>query len=304
MTARSLPSPSPVGDYGEAEDHGVLDRPTLIKLHADELANMPSSSATNHDKLAYLRACNGDSNEATERFLATQAWRSKTGISNLLRNDEWLAMEKEMRSILWYDYLGPDQHGRPVLVERVGRWEVTKVLGSIRADYDDSKDSTESAEENEKGETFLKIHCMSCEIMLQMNRDKQGSGDQQEASGIKDNRGQIVIMDLANLRPWHLDPRLAVAFGRLAKIDSLHYPDTLAHIWVVNAPYLFKALSKLIQPFLDPDTIGKFHVSSGVPKELIACVGKECLPVELGGDRVGIFPYEEGAQISAHPLQG
>jgi hypothetical protein len=100
-----------------------------------------------------------------------------------------------------------------------------------------------------------------------------------------------------------LDPRLATAFGSVAQIDTLHYPDTLAHVWVVNAPYLFHGLSKLVQPFLHPDTFGKFHVSTYVPDELVDCIGKDFLPEELGGSRKGIFPYNEAASMSDHPLK-
>ena len=33
-----------------------------------------------------------------------------------------------------------------------------------------------------------------------------------------------------------------IAFARL-RIDEAHYPDTVAHIFVVNAPWIFQALS-------------------------------------------------------------
>ena len=57
----------------------------------------------------------------------------------------------------------------------------------------------------------------------------------------------------------------------------------------------------MIQHFLDPDTVGKFHVSSTVPEELLECVGEDCLPEELQGRRKGIFPYNQKATLSDVP---
>jgi hypothetical protein len=278
----------------------VLDRESLIQMHIEQLSQMKLlPQASNHGKLAYFRACNGDIQLAAERLQATLEWRKQAGVSHLLTDPIWLAKEKYMRKTLWYDYLGPDRHGRPILVERGGRWDVGKVLSSIWPHYyaqvyPDDVETTEQDRIDE--ESFVKLHCASCEIMLQTDRHCSTPD-----TPVKDDRGMIIIMDLKGLRPWHLDPRLATAFGKVAAVNSAHYPDTLAHVWVVNAPYLFNALSRMVQPFLDPDTIGKFHVSSGIPPELAECVGADCLPEELGGSRKGIFPYAEDAPMSDYP---
>ncbi|KAL3942288.1 MAG: hypothetical protein SGBAC_003497 [Bacillariaceae sp.] len=283
----------------------VLDRHSLIQKHIEQLSQMNVglllSTTTNHEKLAYFRACNGSVEQATRRLQATLEWRTQTGISNLLTDPIWLTKERSMRKTLWYDYLGPDCHGRPVLVERGGRWDVGQVLSSVWPHYYNAKvypDDGIEAKEQDKidEESFVKLHCMSCEVMLQMDRHCSTPD-----TPVKDDRGMVIIMDLKGLRPWHLDPRLATAFGKIAAVNSAHYPDTLAHVWVVNAPYLFNGLSRMVQPFLDPDTVGKFHVSSGIPPELADCVGSGCLPEELGGSRKGIFPYAEDAPMSDYP---
>ena len=76
---------------------------------------------------------------------------------------------------------------------------------------------------------------------------------------------------------------------------------------VVNAPPIFRALSKLVARFLHPDTRAKLRVfgpgpSSGgragsrVSPEAAACLAELCgagaLPAELGGDLpLGSPPY-------------
>ncbi|CAJ1935092.1 unnamed protein product [Cylindrotheca closterium] len=295
-SSSSQASSQPHAGYNVLEQ--VLDRESLIQKHIEQLSQM-KLQATNHDKLAYFRACNGDIQQATHRLQATLEWRKQGGISQLLKDPTWLTREKEMRKTLWYDYLGADRHGRPILVERGGRWDVRKVLSSIwphyyAQNYPDGTDTTEQDKIDE--ESFVKLHCMSCEIMLQTDRHCSTPDNP-----VKDDRGMIIIMDLKGLRPWHLDPRLATAFGKVAAVNSTHYPDTLAHVWVVNAPYLFNGLSRMVQPFLDPDTVGKFHVSSGIPPELAQCVGTDCLPEELGGSRKSIFPYAQDSPMSDYP---
>lgn len=304
-------------DDNNGENDTVLDRFLLIHRHADDLKKIGVENATDNDRLAFYRACKGDTIRAQQRLTATMEWRKRNNISGVLQDPVWLSKEKEMRQTLWYDYMGPDQHGRPVLVERVGNWNVGKVLESTRSDNKKEKevddadkkeneeviDDENSTDSEHKMDSFLTLHNMCCETLMTMDRTTKGNNERTDNKVIRDDRGQVIIMDLNGLRPWHLDPRLAKAFGKLAKNDADYYPDTLAHLWVVNAPYTFHALSLLVKPFLDPDTISKFHVSSSVPKELIECVGTECLPEELGGTRTGIFPYNERAPMSDHPRQ-
>mmetsp|Transcript_7158 Transcript_7158/g.16787 ORF Transcript_7158/g.16787 Transcript_7158/m.16787 type:complete len:319 (-) Transcript_7158:141-1097(-) len=285
-----------------SSSEGVLDRAALIKEHAYSLDQINISGATDHEKLAYYRACNGDVKKAEQRLQATLNWRQERNVDKLLKDPKMLQKEGEMRRILWYDYLGPDKHGRPVLVERVGRWNVNQVLSTIYHDDKNKTDDDPAANSGDDSRTlceFQDLHIMSCETLLQMSREQ--SNNNKPSNNMLDDRGQVVIMDLAGLRPWHLRRKLASAFGRIAKVDSDHYPDTLAHIWIVNAPCLFRALCKMVQHFLDPDTVGKFHVSSTVPKELVECVGEDCLPEELLGKRKGIFPYNESGRISGFP---
>lgn len=256
-------------------DPTVLDRTRLLEKHAGDLARIEVEGTTPHERLAYLRAAKFDVDDAAARLRETVRWRADAGIDGVMSDPNWRRREREHRRLLAYDYLGTERYGRPAMVERVGRWDVTRVLEAASGDPD----------------AFLTLHCMACETLLRMDRPP----------GTVDDRGQVVIMDCLGLTAWHLDPRLAAAFGKLAANDAAHYPDTLARIFVVNAPYLFSAVAALISPFMDPDTYSKVHVSSGVPAELADCVGEDCLPAELGGKRTGVFPYDEEAQVSEHP---
>ena len=43
----------------------------------------------------------------------------------------------------------------------------------------------------------------------------------------------------------------------IASHDSVHYPDRLAILFVINVPMLFSAIWKLVSPFIDPVTVKK-----------------------------------------------
>ena len=67
------------------------------------------------------------------------------------------------------DYVGTDKHGRPLLIERVGAWDIQAVL-----------DATEDLEK------FTTLHAMADETLLQMQRP----------AAAKDPRGFVLIVDM------------------------------------------------------------------------------------------------------------
>lgn len=73
------------------------------------------------------------------------------------------------------DYIGLDQHGRPILLERVGAWIIGTVL-----------------EASEDLEEFQILHAMCHEILRDMERPE----------GVKDPRGVVLIIDLDGLLDW------------------------------------------------------------------------------------------------------
>lgn len=255
-----------------------LDRLALLEDHADAIRALCCAAGGKHDEmesLAYLRASKFDVAVAARRLQETDKWRSQTSLSIKMADREWREAERATRSILLYDYLGLDRYGRPVMVERVGAWDVSAVL-LVSADSD----------------RFTTLHTMACETLALMRRP----------GWARDPRGTVLIMDMRGLSRSHLSLRLLGVFRALNDVDAAFYPDSVAHIFVVNAPGIFGVLSSMVRPLLDPDTSSKFHIASGVPEELRVVVGKECLPEELGGIRRGMFPYDTRAQPSRHPV--
>lgn len=279
--------PPAVRDAGFAAK--PLDREALLEQHRDDVAALRAAVSEaaqqlgqgacvepvdDHTLLAFLRATGFSVPLAQERLQATAAWRQESRIEAMMCDDAWRDAERGMRHVLLYDYLGLDQHGRPVLVERVGAWDVSAVL-----------------EASQDLERFCSLHAMAAETMARIPRP----------AGAVDCRGYSLIMDMAGLGLHHLRPRLARVFAAVNNIDEQHYPDSVSHIFVVNAPSIFAALYRMIKPVLNSDTSTRMHCSAGLSDELLACLGPECVPKELGGALEQMFPYHLSAPLSEHP---
>ncbi len=63
-----------------------------------------------------------------------------------------------------------------------------------------------------------------------------------------------------------------------------YYPETLANLYIINAPWIFHPLWALIKPWLDPVTKNKFHIlGSSFREKLQEVIDLDQLPVEYGG---------------------
>jgi len=264
----------------------ILNRLILLKENASPIQQLRHEFPVSppHELLGFLRACQLetplDTNEqhiknTVTRLRKTHKWRAEIGLEEAMNDDHWVKNENQHRSLLQYDIVGNDVHGRPILVELVGRWNVERILANSTNDP----------------AAFTKLHAMTIERLTTMERTK----------GCLDPRGQVVIMDCLGLSRAHFS--LVSTLQSISQVDADHFPDTLAELYVVNAPYIFTALAALCRPFVSSETLQKFHVSSGVPEALLEFIAPQVLPAELGGVRKDCFPYDSEApptSIAAH----
>jgi len=246
----------------------TLDRQGLLAAHREEIAQLRSatnSKLTDHDLLAHLRAAQLQGQDPVDRVLATMKWRKQSGIGQKAADRFWQEAEYEFRKVLKYDFLGHDLFGRPVLVERVGAWDVRQVEAAA-ADL----------------ERFVLLNALVCEQLVHMRRPASTS----------DARGVIVVLDMDGLGQGHLSSKLLRAFTAVARVIRAFYPDMLADVFVVKAPWLFSALHMAIQPVLSGRTLSGVHISTSVPTSL-GNLGAACLPTDLRGIRTHVFPYDE-----------
>lgn len=184
-----------------ADDHaGVLDRHALLESHARLLDRLRSTAdrlrlpccADPHEQLGYLRAVMSENPQNTPeericeltaaRLHTTAVWRQSVGIDALMADPAWRAEECNYRRLLLYDYLGHGRCGRPVLVERVGAWDVAAVVSAAEGDFD----------------KFSKLHCMACETLKRMPRptdcrDPRGQSTCQPRAHAHDDRRPLPL---------------------------------------------------------------------------------------------------------------
>ena len=110
------------------------------------------------------------------------------------------------------------------------------------------------------------------------------------AAGIEAGGGVTIdksvnIIDLSNVgirKFWNLRGLLQTA----SSMATTHYPETVARIFVVGAPYFFPTVWSLVTRWFDPNTTRKiFVLGAGAAKEtMLKYIRKEDLPVRFGGE--------------------
>ncbi|GAB4814590.1 hypothetical protein N2152v2_001636 [Parachlorella kessleri] len=98
------------------------------------------------------------------------------------------------------------------------------------------------------------------------------------------------LFDLSGLRARDLD---AKALGAIFELLQAHYPERLARLYFVNAPFIFWGVWRLVSPFLQQATRDKIRFISGrgVQDTLRAAVPDSILPTEYGG-RARLVPLQ------------
>ena len=117
-----------------------------------------------------------------------------------------------------------DQHGRPLMIERVGRWDCER-LGVLI-----------NPEKSPGGqERLIRGHILACEQLLQAcEADERRRGQQQEAAnGERPLTQVVVVMDLAGLGSGHMNRRLINCFQTINAIDEANYPELVGEIHVL-----------------------------------------------------------------------
>ena len=116
----------------------------------------------------------------------------------------------------------------------------------------------------------------------------------------------VLILDLKDLA---LTPNF---FGiqyvqKMFQIDEKYYPERLAYLFMINAPWFFSTIYALITPFIDPITSSKIRIiGSDYLEELRQHIDDSEIPVEIGGSKVGIswqWPYSEESGVSPDQIR-
>jgi hypothetical protein len=176
---------------------------------------------------------------------------------------------------------GFDRDGSPVFIDRLGQIDPGGILRHI-----------ESVDE-----------LLECEIArleyIQALTDVCVVRDRKLHWGI------TIIMDLTGLGVNHMHPGGLQAVKRIMAQSDQNYPERAKRVLVINAPFIFSTIWKVVQNFLDPVTREKIQIfNDGAKKQLLKYIAPDQLPEFLGGtatngkgDRYCCPPIRPGGKI-------
>ncbi|KAF2292598.1 hypothetical protein GH714_025897 [Hevea brasiliensis] len=167
---------------------------------------------------------------------------------------------EEVQRYYPHGYHGVDKEGRPVYIERLGKIEPSKLMSVTTVDR------------------FLKYHVQGFEKTF---------AEKFPACSIAAKRhidSTITILDVHGLNWMSFGKVAHDLVMRMQKIDGDNYPETLHHMFIVNAGSGFKLLWNTAKGFLDPRTTAKINVlGNKFQNKLLEVIDSSQLPEFLGG---------------------
>lgn len=230
-------------------------------MTADEVQNaiftMTKVEHPDNILLRFLRARKWDVNSAVFAFGEMLQWRKDSDIESVFNRDEEAAGQyhiKQLSSKKCYLY-GTDKKGHPLAV--------------VSPRYHFGKDQPEEEIKN-----FVMFIIESERLRFD---DKSGTIS--------------IIFDLTDFGVANMD---YTALKFLIQTLESYYPETLAQIYVHNAPWIFPPMWNIIKNWLDPVVASKVKFTKK-PSDLTVNIPSEYVPKSLGGTCEHEYHYFAGS---------
>ncbi|KAI5119615.1 hypothetical protein M0805_007879 [Coniferiporia weirii] len=263
-SASSLPPGVTDPDYKPPE--GRLGNLTVPQQHALEKFKKEIKEAgifvegrmDDATLLRFLRARKWDVAAAKQMLLNAEKWRQDVDIDDIVKNFDFTERAEVIKYYPQY-YHKTDKEGRPLYVERLGNIDVTE----LRRVTTQERQVKQLIKEYEKS---MNERLPAC---------SKAAGHPVETS--------CTILDLEGVGLkafWDVKGYVQEA----SNIGQNYYPETMGKFYIINAPWMFATVWKVIKGWLDPVTVAKINIPSGNGREaLLAQIPAENLPAEFGG---------------------
>lgn len=209
--------------------------------------------------LRFLRARKFDIPKAKIMWEANEKWRKEFGADDIAANGfDYPEYEKVAQYYPQY-YHKSDREGRPVYIEQLGKLDIPKLYALTTQE----RQLKRLVSEYEK---FLRDRCPACS---------------EEIGHLVETSCTILDLYNAGISSFY---KVKDYVSAASTIGQNNYPETMGHMFIINAPYLFSTVWSLIKPWLDEATVRKIHIlGKSYKAELQEYISAENLPVELGG---------------------
>jgi len=227
--------------------------------HAELTARMKYDRFDDATLLRFLRARKFDLPKAKQMWAANEKWRKEFGADDIAANGYDYHEGADVNKYYPQFYHKTDKEGRPIYIEQLGKLDYNKL-------YALTTQERQLRHLVDQYERFFRDRLPAC---------SKTSGHLVETS--------CTILDLHNAGVstfYKVKDYVSAA----SAIGQNNYPETMGHMFIVNAPYLFSTVWSFVKPWLDEATVRKIHIlGKGFKTELQQYIDPANLPSDLGG---------------------
>ncbi|KAI8813687.1 CRAL-TRIO domain-containing protein [Cladochytrium replicatum] len=208
--------------------------------------------------MRFLRARKMDIPKAVKMFSDYEQWRKEFDVEGIVRTFGF-PEKAEVSRIYPRFYHKVDKHGRPVYFEILGKVDAKELFNITTIDR------------------LLQYHVREYEKLTRYRLPactaKHGSHIEQCCT----------ILDLKGVRLADFNSVRKIV-QKVSQIAQDYYPETLGHMFIINAPTLFTTVWPIVKGMLDPNTVSKISIlGSSYEKELQKMIDIENIPKQFGG---------------------
>mmetsp|Transcript_2354 Transcript_2354/g.3912 ORF Transcript_2354/g.3912 Transcript_2354/m.3912 type:complete len:337 (-) Transcript_2354:688-1698(-) len=209
--------------------------------------------------LRFLKARQWNEEKALHMYLHMMKWREENKIDELYETMDYPQL-KALVPHYPHFYHKQDKFGRPVYIELLGVTDCARMLEVSPQDL------------------ILQYHCWTWERL-----EKQLMPAQSSVVG-HPIITSTVILDLAGMTLKSFTRTTQKLLTTIAKIDQDYYPEHLGTMFIINTPFIFKAIWAVVNPMLEERTRRKIIVlGADYQATLLQLIPAENLPVMFGG---------------------
>eukprot|EP01026_Neomeris_dumetosa_P016848 TRINITY_DN16432_c0_g1_i1.p1 TRINITY_DN16432_c0_g1~~TRINITY_DN16432_c0_g1_i1.p1 ORF type:complete len:492 (+),score=55.57 TRINITY_DN16432_c0_g1_i1:112-1587(+) len=259
---RRLKLKSQQGD--EVDDWGktIFDQEIGVQEVREELKKQGVKKTAEQDYytlLRFLRARDYDVEKASEMYIAHLQWRKEYGTDTIIQDFDFKERDQFL-AVYPQGYHKTDKQGRPIYIQHLGQIDLKKITQVTTV------------------ERMIKFHVQEWERCMHSIfpacSKKEGRRVDQ----------MFAIMDVSGVGVHMLSADVRATLKEITKIDQDNYPESLGKVFIINAPFVFKAVWAFIQPLLNPRTRGKIELNGkNYLPSLLEYVDVDSIPQYLGG---------------------